>query len=73
VTHASFEKDARVEYFALMGNFPVISKAPKTKTVSSISLNPQFKLSAPPSKVRPDLKKPPTELVAPLSLLFPKK
>lgn len=68
MTHASFEPHDRVEYYALMSNFPVVSKSKTTKAV--MSLNPQFKLSAPPLK---SLKKPPAELVTPLSLFLPKK
>ncbi len=78
VTHASLESDGRVQCYALMCNFPVVSKAPKPAKTVAASLNPQFKLSAPPLKSasarKPsDLKKPPTEMVAPLSLLLPTK
>ncbi len=75
VTHATFaDVEGKVAHLALMCNIPVVShhKTPKNKS-ASVQLNPQFKLSAPPIKAGPrrsfDNKKPPIELVTPLSIL----
>ncbi len=79
MTHASVtDEEGKVAYLALMCNIPVVAhvKSQKAKP-SSAQLNPQFKLSTPPVKAGPrksvEVKKPPFELVTPLSILAKQK